>query len=381
MLNKSILTTIIGFLFGYFLYTIIDSNTLFIFLFGGMGYFVGLILDNADRRLQLDTFHFSSIASSHEIFYSNIIPEAVIIYSKFDNITSVLLDYRIEAKPEDYRLSVLKNLQEFNFRVIEDSSKTIFSLFIEYPEFNYPRITDSKKDLEKFFYDIRELSIDFQGTVQKIIPGLALSSINKPNIFGDQNQLISDNNTVSRSINPPEYRTGEKRYLSTFETRDELKPPEIQTETEDKILSDLMGTPSTANISSQSIARSLNDTADTNSRKQLKLLTTDKIKENSDQILAFQDNEYDTKHQESEKENKDEQVISDERRLSDQDNFAIADEEDSYEIVEGTLDEKEMPILAKLTENVRNEQKRQNINVDPDLNENYEIKGSSKQEI
>ena len=120
MLTRSLLTTIIGFLIGCILYLIIEPYTTFIFLFGGLGYVIGLILDNSDRKREIETFHFSSIPSTHEIFHCSEVPEAVVIYSAYDNTTSVLLDYKIEAKPENYRLSVLKNLQEFDFRIIED---------------------------------------------------------------------------------------------------------------------------------------------------------------------------------------------------------------------------------------------------------------------
>ena len=140
MITRSFLTTIIGFLIGWILYLVIEPSTTFIFLFGGFGYIIGLFLDINDRKKQLEAFHPSSIPSTHEIFHSHELPEAVVIYSIQDNTTSVLLDYRIEAKPENYRLSVLKNLQEFDFRIIEDTTQTFFSLCIEYPEFNYSSI-------------------------------------------------------------------------------------------------------------------------------------------------------------------------------------------------------------------------------------------------
>ena len=195
MFSRSFLTTIIGFLTGCILYFIIEPYTTFIFLFGGLGYVIGLILDNSDRKKQVETFHFSSIPSSHEIYHSQEIPEAVIIYSAIDNTTSVLLDYRIEAKPENYRLSVLKNLQEFDFRIIEDSSQTFFALCIEYPEFNYPSNKIGHRQIAEFYYNIKELSNDFQSAIQKLIPGIVICIVQNPDIFG--NQTISNDNSLS----------------------------------------------------------------------------------------------------------------------------------------------------------------------------------------
>jgi hypothetical protein len=194
MFTRSLLTTIIGFLIGCILYLSIEPHTTFIFLFGGLGYLIGMILDNTDRKKQLETFHFSSIPSTHEIFHSDEIPEAVFIYSTHDNTTSVLLDYKIEAKPENYRLSVLKNLQEFDFRIIEDTSQTFFSLCIQYPEFNYPAIKEIPHQKIEFFYDIKERSDDFQGAIQKLIPGIIISIIQNPDIFGNKSNNY-DNTT------------------------------------------------------------------------------------------------------------------------------------------------------------------------------------------
>jgi len=195
MLTRSLLTTIIGFLIGCILYLIIAPYTTFIFLLGGLGYVIGLILDNSDRKREIETFHFSSIPSTHEIFHCSEVPEAVVIYSAHDNTTSVLLDYKIEAKPENYRLSVLKNLQEFDFRIIEDTSQTIFSLCIEYPEFHYPSLKEIQHRMSEFYYDIKERSNDFQGAIQKLIPGIVITVVQNPDILG--NEILNSNNFSS----------------------------------------------------------------------------------------------------------------------------------------------------------------------------------------
>ena len=188
MITRSFLTTIIGFLIGWILYLVIEPSTTFIFLFGGFGYIIGLFLDINDRKKQLEAFHPSSIPSTHEIFHSHELPEAVVIYSIQDNTTSALLDYRIEAKPENYRLSVLKNLQEFDFRIIEDTTQTFFSLCIEYPEFNYSSIREIHKQRTEFFYDIEERSNDFQGAIRKLIPGIVINTVQNPDIFGSETE-------------------------------------------------------------------------------------------------------------------------------------------------------------------------------------------------
>ncbi len=210
MLTRSVLTTVIGFLTGVILYLTIEPHTTFIFLFGGLGYVIGVLLDTSDRKSHLEAFYSSSIPSTHEIFHSHEIPEAVVIYSSLENATSVLLDYRIEAKPENYRLSVLKNLQEFDFRIIEDTSQTFFSLCIEYPEFNYPSIRDMHDQRKKFFYDIEERSNDFQGAVRKLIPGIVINAVQNPDIFG--NDTKKDMNSFAPS--PYSYSpSSPKKYL------------------------------------------------------------------------------------------------------------------------------------------------------------------------
>ncbi|MHA2136713.1 MAG: DUF2273 domain-containing protein [Candidatus Hodarchaeales archaeon] len=376
MISKNILTTIIGFLFGYLLYSVIDSSTMFIFLFGGIGYFIGLILDNADRRLQIDKFHFSNIASSHEVFYSDILPEAVIIYSMFDNITTVLLDYKIDAKPEDYRLSVLKNLQEFDFRVIEDSSKTIFSLNIEFPEFKYSTITNSETELGKFFYDIREQSIDFQRAVQKIIPGLVLSTIERPDIFGDQNRRVSDTENSPHSSFPSDSPNGSRKLYSIPEKEDKLssnsterieepETSEIKTETENDIISDLFSSRSTAQIISESVNQTMSEITDSDIKKHPNLLTANKIKERSKAIFPLQEEEEVNILPQMESENEYQLTKLDlENRSSSIEIKNNVKSEKSFDALEdATIHENDKPLLAKIVEQIDfvNSERKSNI--------------------
>ncbi|MFX0051628.1 MAG: hypothetical protein ACFE8U_10090, partial [Candidatus Hermodarchaeota archaeon] len=185
MIKKSWLTTVIGFLIGCLIYLTIESSTLIVFITGGAGYFLGLILDDADIKHQMETFHFTSITPTQQYFQANDIPEALIIYSLKENVTSVMIDFKVEMKPQNFRFSVLKNLQDFEFRVIEDANKTMFSLSLEYPECNYPDLLATNQ-IDNIHFDIQERSHDFQGALQKIVPGLVLSPIHYPDLFGDE---------------------------------------------------------------------------------------------------------------------------------------------------------------------------------------------------
>ncbi len=362
MISKSILTTIIGFLFGNILFLVINSNSIIIFLFGGVGYFVGLMLDNADRKLQIDMFHFTNIKSSHEIFYSDLLPEAMIIFSAYDNITTVFLDYRIEAKPEDYRLSVLKNLQEFDFRVIEDSSKTIFSLSIEFPEFNYPLLLSSEKEMERFIHDIKERSVDFQVAIQKIIPGLVISIIKNPNIFGDQNHLVSNSVNSHNLKNPIDPDNGVHNPIVLSKNLGGESPTipdesgnqtdeDFASETEEEIMSDLMGSFTRSHTSLDSKRKIQIKTTDSNENKSPKLLTADKIKEKGEEIIGL-DKISERKLSESLIEERGDQVES-EKGVTQESDILLESDEGEFEIIEGTLSEEEKPILTKVTEQIK----------------------------
>jgi hypothetical protein len=206
----------------------------FLFLFGGVGYFIGVIFDNHDYSQHQKTFHLTSIPHTHEIFHPAELPESVIIYSSLDNVTTVFLDFQVERKPENYRLSVLKNLQDYDFRVIEDSSKTTFSLCITISEFNYPSILNSNNRVEKFLYDIKERGIDFQSAIQKIIPGIVLSKVINPDIFGNRSRVSLD------SQNPPNLSHFEKPPKNKIlSLNDDLIPVATSEITESIILDDL----------------------------------------------------------------------------------------------------------------------------------------------
>ncbi|MFX0206348.1 MAG: hypothetical protein ACFFDT_10200 [Candidatus Hodarchaeota archaeon] len=184
MLNRSILTAIIGFLVGCLFYYVADAGVVVVLIMGVSGYFFGFFLDNADVKHQLD--HFSPLSSSEEIFQSADLPEAHILFSKKENLTTVSIDFQVETKPQTFRLSVLKNLQDHQFRILEDSNKTIFSLTLDFPEINYPKIIDSPDLKKEFHFNIRERSLDFQNAVQKIVPGLVLSKFVSLDFLGDE---------------------------------------------------------------------------------------------------------------------------------------------------------------------------------------------------
>jgi hypothetical protein len=212
MIKKSWLTTVIGFLIGCVMYLTIESSTLIVFISGGVGYFLGLILDSADIKDQMETFHFTSIPPTQQLFQVNDIPEAHIMYSLKENMTSVVIDFRVDIKPQNFHLSVLKNLQDYEFRVIEDANKTIFSLSLEYPECNYPNLL-STNQTDSLHFDIRERSHDFQGALQKIVPGLVLNPILYPDLFGDElDQYLQPPSSSPSKPSPP--RTDSKRIFS-----------------------------------------------------------------------------------------------------------------------------------------------------------------------
>ncbi|MHA1969741.1 MAG: DUF2273 domain-containing protein [Candidatus Hodarchaeales archaeon] len=177
--SRSLLTSLIGFLIGFIIY----PDTIFLFLCGGVGYFVGLLLDNVDVKNQLDLFYFNNVHATQDVFQPDDIPEAVIIYSRKEKKTIVQIDFRVDSKPQDFRLSVLKNFQEFDFRIIEDANKTTFSLLLDYPDCNYPQIELIDEQKTELHFDIRERSKDFQTALQKIVPGLRLTIVAYPDLY------------------------------------------------------------------------------------------------------------------------------------------------------------------------------------------------------
>ncbi len=207
MLNRSILIAIIGFLVGCLLYYVADAGVVIVLIMGCTGYFFGLILDNADIKHQLDTSHFSNIPSTQEIFQSDDVPEALLFYASKNNLTTVSIDFQVETKPQTFRLSVLKNLQEHQFRILEDSSKTIFSLTLDYPECNYPKILSSSDQNKEFHYNIQERSLDFQNAVQKIVPGLVLSTSSCPSLFEEKriHNRLESSPPRSSQLPPPSF--------------------------------------------------------------------------------------------------------------------------------------------------------------------------------
>ena len=226
--SKSPLTTIIGFLCGF----IISPTVQFLLLCGGVGYFIGQILDNIDVKNQIDTFNFNSIHATQDIFHPEDIPEAIIIYSRIDNLTTVLIDFRVDSKPQDFRLFVLKNLQEFEFRVMEDANKTTINLILEYPNCNYPEISTIVEQKKVMHFDIIERSKDFLSAVQKIVPGLNLVTTAYPDLYVDLNikDVIKPSNSdfqfpPSSPIMKPKF--DHNTNLSTVATRINSPSPTI----------------------------------------------------------------------------------------------------------------------------------------------------------
>ena len=250
MLNRSILTAIIGFLVGCLFYYVADAGVVIILVMGVSGYFFGLFLDNADVKHHLD--HFSTLSSSDEIFHQSELPEALISYSKRENLTIVSVDFQVETKPQTFRLSVLKNLQDHQFRILEDSNQTIFSLTLDFPEISYPKIIDSPNLQKEFHYNIRERSQDFQNAVQKIVPGLVLSKCNFPDSFSDE---IFQDYLGSVPLRPPQLPPRPSTSNSDYGHHDDSEGPirsvqdfdlnENQMMSESQIMDDLLAGSST----------------------------------------------------------------------------------------------------------------------------------------
>ncbi len=182
-MNRSYLTAIIGFLIGCLVYLSIDQSSIYLFLFGGIGYLVGLYLDALDQKNQIAKYHFTSPNPAEKVFTVSTIPEALIIYSKYKNLTTILLEYEIKTKPQNFRLSVLKNFQEFEFEITEDSSRTTLVLPLYYPNLDYPSLLLKDTQLNELLFDIRERGSDFKNAIQKVVPGLFLSPLDRSNFY------------------------------------------------------------------------------------------------------------------------------------------------------------------------------------------------------
>ena len=217
-----------------------------VLVMGCVGYFLGLILDNADIKRQLETFHFSNLPATQDVVQSDDIPEAKIVYSPKENLTTVVINFRVDTTPQDFLLSVIKNLQERQVRIAEDSGKTILSLTLDYPECNYPQLSFSASQTKEFHFDIREHSLDFQNAVQKIIPGLVFTSDLQQEEEGthDYHGIFLDRSSQSPPPSPSSSNTFPKP--SNFTTKDVdvrinhadlLRPnPELEAINQDLIL-------------------------------------------------------------------------------------------------------------------------------------------------
>ncbi|WP_455141192.1 hypothetical protein [Candidatus Hodarchaeum mangrovi] len=182
MISRSTLTTIIGFLFGVVIYLSSETGIIIVFLTGGVAYFIGLILEEIELKQQHQFFSFSNLEMSEKIFYPEEIPGAMIIYSFKENRTTVIIDFRVDAKPQNFRLSVVKNLTNFEFRVSEDAFKTIFNLTLDFPNLNYLQLIKNPRQLGEFHLSLKERLEDFKTTLLKVIPGLVISAVSKPGL-------------------------------------------------------------------------------------------------------------------------------------------------------------------------------------------------------
>ncbi|MHA1974465.1 MAG: hypothetical protein ACTSW1_15815 [Candidatus Hodarchaeales archaeon] len=188
MQTNTIYTMIIGFLTGAVLYlTILELDALIMLITTGVGYVVGEILDTMEDKGQKDILSFSNMAINQEIYHIDGLPEALVIYSLEEERTIVRIDFRIDAKPQNFRLSVLKNLQNFQFRVVEDAQKTVFSLTLDFPDFNYPLALEDVSKKEEFHLAIKERALDFKTAITKIIPGLILVPVSNETFYKPKN--------------------------------------------------------------------------------------------------------------------------------------------------------------------------------------------------
>ncbi|MFW9780560.1 MAG: hypothetical protein ACFFE8_17090 [Candidatus Heimdallarchaeota archaeon] len=173
--NRSSLVAIIGFLSGLVVSLLWDLPKELIYVGGLGGYLIGLFLDRADTRQQIETQHFSAHSPLHQRFTLDSHPHATVIYSARENVTAVILYYQVTEKPTDFRLSVIKNLRDFQFRISERDTNTRIGIELTYPEFNYPHHAhEGTTAYHDFLFDVEEKGRDFQTAFQKVVPGLTL---------------------------------------------------------------------------------------------------------------------------------------------------------------------------------------------------------------
>ncbi|MHA1214399.1 MAG: hypothetical protein ACTSPG_03840 [Candidatus Hodarchaeales archaeon] len=232
MQTNTIFTLIIGFLFGAVLYlSIVELEILIVFITTGVGYFVGEILDAIEDKHQKEKLSFSNMAVSQEIYHLDDLPEALIIYSVQERRTIVRIDFRVDAKPQNFRLSVLKNLQNFKFRVIEDAKKTIFSLTLDFIDYNYPMILEDSSKKEEFHLAIKERALDFRTAITKIIPGLVLTPMSNNTFLG-----INESTDFSPkpSLHNPPHSKNEDKFLPV--EKDNIEQVQSEKEIDENII-------------------------------------------------------------------------------------------------------------------------------------------------
>lgn len=175
VIKRHVLVSIIGFLSGLILNLAMDFPMEFA-LYGGLaGYFIGLFLDHADTTQQIQAYHFRTLNSTHQEFTLDAHPHTTVLYSARENVAAVVLHYRVNEKPEDFRLSVVKNLRDFEFEISERETHSLICIEITYAEFNYPHhALLHTPEYTEFLFDIEEKGRDFQAAIQKVVPGLTL---------------------------------------------------------------------------------------------------------------------------------------------------------------------------------------------------------------
>lgn len=275
--SRSVLVAVIGFLLGWLLTLYLSLPSLITLILGGIGYVIGLFLDHADTQNQISTFHFTSLKGNIQAYP---LQDSRIHYSPIENVTKVLLYFEVKRKPENFRLGVLKNFADFEYSISEDDSRTLLTVFLEYPEYNYLREQGSRRH-ERFLFDIEQKGTEFIAAVDKIIPGTILRRIHYPTQQGDAEDWHSNRSshsdrpssgsgippaepgysfppTDARLVtNPPTHLNNLVSVMAEPEIQPEMPPsnhPTPKSVNESMIMDDLLGDRSTPTLPPEEIA-------------------------------------------------------------------------------------------------------------------------------
>ncbi|MFW9779238.1 MAG: hypothetical protein ACFFE8_10325 [Candidatus Heimdallarchaeota archaeon] len=275
--SRSVLVAVIGFLLGWLLTLYLSLPSLITLILGGIGYVIGLFLDYADTQSQISTFHFTNLNGNIQAYP---LQDSRIHYSPIENVTKVLLFFEVKRKPENFRLGVLKNFADFEYSISEDDSRTLLTVFLEYPEYNYLREQGSLHH-ERFLFDIEQKGTEFIAAVDKIIPGTILRRIYYPSQQGAEEDWHTYGSshgdhpssgsgtpaakpgssfppTDTRPVtNPPTHLNNLISVMAQPEDRTEMPPSNLSTPNsvnESTIMDDLLGEPSTPTLPPEEIA-------------------------------------------------------------------------------------------------------------------------------